>query len=173
MKTEENITLVQRHWDAELRQDLDAVFETITDDCVYYDATMGKPIQGKEAITQYHQSVWKGFPDLSWDRDRENMVVTETHVVTWMVFEGTFRGPFRGLLPTGRTCQVPGVAIYRIRGDKICEEKIYYDALTLAHQMGLLPSPDKFFGRIMNLILSLPRYCAFQLQRIVQRRRPN
>jgi len=173
MKTEENIKLVLRHWDAELRHDLPSVFETITDDCVYHDATIAKPIEGKDAIARYLQSIWRGFPDLSWNPDPKDLIATETHVVTWKVFEGTFRGPFRGLLPTGRTCQVPGVAIYRIRGDKICEEKIYYDALTLAHQMGILPRPDKLFGRIMNLILSLPRYCAFQLKGIVQRRKPN
>ena len=63
MKTEENIKLIQRHWDAELRQDLHGVFETITDDCVYYDATIAKPIQGKDAIARYLQSVWRGFPD--------------------------------------------------------------------------------------------------------------
>ena len=95
-----------------------------------------------------------------------------TYVVAWMVLEGTMRGPFRGILPTGRRGRIPTVVIYKIKGDRICEERIYYDALTLAHQIGILPSPDQFFGRLMNLILSLPRYCAFQLQRIVQRRRP-
>jgi predicted ester cyclase len=50
---------------------------------------------------------------------------------------GVLKGPAGELPGTGRRLDMPFVEIYRFRGDKIAEGRIYFDAATLLAQLGV------------------------------------
>ncbi len=50
---------------------------------------------------------------------------------------GTNLGEFYGLPPTGKAFRVPVIAVFfSFEGDRITNERIYFDAATLVNQIG-------------------------------------
>lgn len=60
-------------------------------------------------------------------------------VAIWYTAEGTQRGEFDGVLPTGRRVSWTGVDLLRIDGGKIGEARFLSDALGLLRQLGAAP----------------------------------
>ena len=58
-----------------------------------------------------------------------------THTGTLLLLDGT------ELAPTGKRVQVRGMELVRMRGDKIVVDNLYYDNLSVAVQLGLIPQP--------------------------------
>jgi predicted ester cyclase len=54
---------------------------------------------------------------------------------------GTHSGEILGIPPTGRQVQIGGIAIWRIRDDKIVEHWSQVDALGPLQQIGVVPAP--------------------------------
>jgi carboxymethylenebutenolidase len=65
------------------------------------------------------------------DRIVDEFIVQFTHTteIDWML---------PGIAPTGRTVEVPMVAIVQFRGDKLVHEHIYWDQASVLVQVGLL-----------------------------------
>jgi predicted ester cyclase len=63
-------------------------------------------------------------------------------VMTRFFAQGTHLGPFLGAAPTGRKVSYGGMDLNRIKGGKIVESWVNYDALGLLQQVGLV-SPVK------------------------------
>ena len=59
-------------------------------------------------------------------------------VVSWAV-QGTQRGRFMDVPPTGKQVTLTGINIYRLRDGKIVERWAEEDGLSLLHQLGALP----------------------------------
>jgi quercetin dioxygenase-like cupin family protein len=53
----------------------------------------------------------------------------------------THKGDFMGLPPTGKQVTFTGIAIVRIVGDKMVENWVNFDALSLMQQLGVVPMP--------------------------------
>ena len=51
-------------------------------------------------------------------------------------FQGTHRGDFMGIAPSGKNVSVVGIAIYRIADGRIAEAWVAWDALGLMQQIG-------------------------------------
>ena len=49
---------------------------------------------------------------------------------------GTNLGEFYGMPPTGKAFRVPVIAVFSFSGDRITNERIYFDAATLVNQIG-------------------------------------
>ena len=49
---------------------------------------------------------------------------------------GTNLGEFYGMPPTGRAFRVPVIAIFSFEGDRITNERVYFDVATLLVQIG-------------------------------------
>lgn len=49
---------------------------------------------------------------------------------------GTNLGEFYGLPPTGKAFRVPVIAVFFFAGDRIVNERIYFDAASLVTQIG-------------------------------------
>jgi steroid delta-isomerase-like uncharacterized protein len=61
-------------------------------------------------------------------------------------FAGTHTGPFllpdgTELPPTGKPVEIKGMELVQVRDAKIVNRHLYYDYLTVAAQLGLLPQP--------------------------------
>jgi predicted ester cyclase len=63
------------------------------------------------------------------------MVAEADRVVTRLTFEGTHRGPFRGIEPTGRRVRFGAIRIYRLSDGKVVETWAHQDALGLLQQL--------------------------------------
>ncbi len=81
----------------------------------------------------------KAFPDL---RVRVLRVVAENDmvVVQWLA-RGVNTGAGNGLPATGRSVEVGGITIFRMKDGLIAEEWNSMDTLLMLRQLGLMPSP--------------------------------
>jgi predicted ester cyclase len=62
--------------------------------------------------------------------------------VTRWSFQGTHRGEFFGVPPTGRTVTTSGIDIWRVRDGRIVENQQVVDNLGLLQQLGAVPQPE-------------------------------
>ncbi len=110
------------------------------DDGTYADFLVLGPIVGKPAIQDFFREFFAAMPDLVFETVRIMEVDENTAVGQWHV-RGTFTGgTFRGLHPTGRTIDLRGVDIMEFDSGVLRRNTIYYDGLTFARQVGLLPA---------------------------------
>jgi steroid delta-isomerase-like uncharacterized protein len=79
----------------------------------------------------------QGFPDLHFTI--QDMVVEGSRAAVRWIWQGTHRGPFAGIAPTGRPVSNEGIAIYRIEDGKIAEAWSQVDRLGVLQQIGALP----------------------------------
>ncbi|MEL0315904.1 MAG: ester cyclase, partial [Halieaceae bacterium] len=63
------------------------------------------------------------------------VVAEGDRVVTRYDSTGTHEGAFQGVAPTGRTCAIAEVSIYRIAGGKIAEQWGFPDGLSHMQQL--------------------------------------
>jgi steroid delta-isomerase-like uncharacterized protein len=136
-----NRKLLDRYVERYNAGDLDAVIDLYAD-----DAVQGMPdgiFEGKDAIHERLARELEAIPDV-------------THTVVSFVeqgdafcdewtFVGTQTGPFllpngTVLPPTGKRVEVRGMEVVRVRQDgKIVLNTLYYDNLSVAVQLGLVP----------------------------------
>jgi steroid delta-isomerase-like uncharacterized protein len=78
------------------------------------------------------------FPDVHFEVG--DLIAEGDVVVVRVTFEGTHRGEFLGIPPTGRHVRISGVELARLRDGKIVEEGWHhYDELQLLRQLGVVP----------------------------------
>ena len=90
---------------------------------------------GRLAARRHH--VPPALPD--WHSDVEQLVAEDDIVVERFTATGTHQGELFGVPGTGNTLTMPGINIFRIRGDKIVERWGRLDQLGLMRQLGLAP----------------------------------
>ncbi len=127
------------------RHDLDAAEGWWHDD-IAEDFTPIGEFHGKAALRAYFAEMFAAAPDFALEVIR--IVGDETTAVVQWRATGTFTGaPFQGILATGRAIEIRGVDVMQVRDGKVQANTIYYDGLTFARQIGLLPSegslPDR------------------------------
>jgi steroid delta-isomerase-like uncharacterized protein len=77
------------------------------------------------------------FPDASVRVSR--WVVEGDTVVTEEVLQGTHKGPFAGLPPSGRLVRIPMVHLTRVRDGRIVERVTYHDTAAIVRQLEAAP----------------------------------
>jgi steroid delta-isomerase-like uncharacterized protein len=80
-----------------------------------------------------HQTLTSAFPDLRVSVD--DMIAEDDKVVTRLTFEGTHRGSFRGMAPTGRRITFGAIRIYQLSDGKVTGSWAYQDSLGLVQQL--------------------------------------
>jgi steroid delta-isomerase-like uncharacterized protein len=139
MTTEDNKALVRRYVDALFQQKNLAVFDElcVPDFVLYNDAV---PLQGPEAVKQFHSTVFIAFPDIQMTIEH---MLAEGDTVAWRyTTHGTHQGNNMGIPPTGKQVTVTGISFVRISGGKMVEQWTYSDAVGLLRQLGVLPAPS-------------------------------
>lgn len=109
------------------------------DNVVYYDASMGKPVEGKDAAkTGVIDNFLKAVPDAVWAR-KGDLVVQDGRVSFEWEFSGTNTGDWSdGTKATGKKFTMPGASIFSVKDGKIATQSDYYDALGFYKQLGLM-----------------------------------
>ena len=78
----------------------------------------------------------EGFPDIQWTL--EEMVAEDDKVAARFTMQGTHRGTFFGVPPTGSKISVQTLNLYRLSQGQFVEEHGQPDVLALLQQIGTL-----------------------------------
>jgi steroid delta-isomerase-like uncharacterized protein len=111
------------------------------------DAVLVTPVgiaRGRPAIREFWNRVKTAYPDFALIVD---VVVEQGDIVaTEWTWSGTNTGPVvlrdgTEMAPTGKKVEHGGMELVRLRDRKIAEYHMYWDGMTIAQQLGLLPAP--------------------------------
>ena len=109
------------------------------DKVVYYDASVGKPIEGKDAAkTGVIDNFLNAVPDAKWEMKGDPVVQGDRIAFEWE-FSGTNSGAWAdGTKATGKHFAITGASVFSVKDGKIATQSDYYDALGFYKQLGLM-----------------------------------
>ncbi len=124
--------VLQAHLVAHNAGDTDGVVATFTRPRIELIAS-GRVIEGADAVRSYLDERRRSFPDQRFElivhHHSDGAVVSEH----WMT--GTHLGDLHGVEPTGRRFRARIAAIFEFDGDQLMNQRLYYDAGTIARQL--------------------------------------
>jgi len=94
---------------------------------------------GLEVVKQWFVTIANAFPDGY--TTIEDMVAEAEKVVARTTFNGTHQDEIQGIPATGKTVNMPGIAIFRLDNGKIAEGWLVNDNLRMMQQLGVIPGP--------------------------------
>ena len=125
--------VVLEHFESEVAQEFERTLETF-DKPHYEIMATNEVFDGPEAVMGYYRATRTAFPDQRHENVR--MHFAKDCVITEFDLLGTNDGVFYGLAPTGKSFRVPVCAIFFFEGDRIVNERIYFDSASLVAQIG-------------------------------------
>jgi steroid delta-isomerase-like uncharacterized protein len=135
MNAEEMQRLFERHRDAEAAHDYDAILATFVADCFLETHPLGLRSEGKAAVRTAYEGYFTAFPDLS--PEDKGHAFGEDVMVVWGTLQGTSKGDWMGVPPSGRSFTVPFANVTPFGDGLMAGESIYFDLPTLCEQAAL------------------------------------
>jgi steroid delta-isomerase-like uncharacterized protein len=138
MTTDVNKKVVQAHMDAWNKFDPNAFDELFAPGYVHHDPNQPE-VRDLQGLKQFAHAIWTAYPDFNGRIDR---VIGEGDLVAKQyTANGTHKGEFAGLPPSGNKVSFTGVTIYRFENGKIAESWWNYDVMSVMQQIGAIPAP--------------------------------
>lgn len=129
---EQRERIVREHMDSENSHDFDVTLATF-EHPRYEIVPTGDVYDGAAEVDAYYAETRAAFPD------QRNEVIDIHHADDAVIVEfwlrGTHRGPFRGVPPTARAFECRMAAFFMFDGDKLVNERVYFDAATILRQL--------------------------------------
>lgn len=116
-------------------QRVELVGELLAPDYELYFPGAPEPMN-REAFPQFIAGFPAAFPDF--EIAVETLIAEGDEVAVRFVLNGTHKGEFMGVPPTGRKVEVPGHVFYRIRDGKIVEDRPIFDRALMLEQLGVM-----------------------------------
>jgi len=113
---------------------LEAVDQIISPEFVATGPSGGTGPDGYRATVKH---LLAGFPDVQFTV--HNLVAENDHVAVYWTWDGTHRGPFAGVPPTGKRVHQEGMVLYRFESGKVAEAKVLFDRLGVFQQLSAFP----------------------------------
>lgn len=128
------VTAYLAAWNA---RDIDAAASYFADNVTFYDASVGTPVEGKDAAkTSVVASFINAVPDLKWEMLGDPIAEGNMVAFQWR-FSGTNTGAWGdGTAPANKAFSFVGASVFKIEGGKIVNQSDYYDALGFYKQLG-------------------------------------
>ncbi|MFI1888684.1 ester cyclase [Streptomyces jumonjinensis] len=136
---EKNMALLRTAYQNLRNRDLDACVELLTENFIANLPGAPGPLHGREIWKLGTQAMLEGFPDLQ--ITVEDMFGAGDKVAVRVHFRGTHQGTFQGVAATHRPVSFRSVELYRLEGDRIAEEWVAPDMITLMRQISPPPGP--------------------------------
>jgi steroid delta-isomerase-like uncharacterized protein len=96
------------------------------------------PLRGTDEIVAFFSELFQAVPDAETTVTR--VVAGETQAAVEWRMSGHFTGgPFQGVDPTGRHVEIRGLDLLEIEDGQIVGNTAYYDGMSFARQIGLMP----------------------------------
>ncbi len=139
MPSQDPGTLMQASFEALAAKDLESLSAGHHPDVVENFIVLG-PIKGKSSVRDFFAQFFTAVPDLVFEIESVMGVDENVAVGQWKM-SGTFNGgPFQGIEPTGRFIELRGIDVMEFENGLLRFNTIYYDGLSFARQVGLLPA---------------------------------
>ncbi len=90
--------------------------------------------EGTAYLKDLAKNLFAAFPDVKLTVDE--VVQDKDRLAARVTIEGTHKGEFAGIKPTGRTVKAANFAVYRLEGGKIAEVWSLTDVAALTRQLG-------------------------------------
>jgi steroid delta-isomerase-like uncharacterized protein len=130
----------QKAWNSRIPENVTAL---CTDDVSWEDPLTTQPERGHQAVAEYLRSCWRAFPDLefTWPEGPYASFDRIKLALHWHV-EGTLLGALDppGFAPTGKRFDLDGVDLLELRDGLVCKYEGFFDARSVAQQVGVLPA---------------------------------
>jgi steroid delta-isomerase-like uncharacterized protein len=131
---------VRSYFEAVANRDTDAMVAHWSEDGVD-DLVALRPLRGHGEIAAFFRELFTAVPDLETTVTR--VVAGETQAaVEWRMTGHFTGGPFQGVDPTDRRVDMRGLDLFEVEDGKIKSNTAYYDGMSFARQIGLMPPED-------------------------------
>jgi steroid delta-isomerase-like uncharacterized protein len=111
--------------------------ELVSPDAIFYVPGSPEPMRGPSGYMAIIGMMRSGFPDIQWTL--EEMVSEDERVAARFTMNGTHKGTFFGVPPTGKPIKVQASNFYKFSNGKIVEEYGQPDTFSLMQQIGAIP----------------------------------
>ena len=101
---------------------------------VVFDPGFSEPLTGLAVVKLHYVGMQSAFPDLHLEFGRTE--AAGDRIITDWTLTGTHAGPLGEIEPTGRRISISGTSVSTVRGGRIVEDRVFYDALNLYLQLG-------------------------------------
>ena len=128
------LEIIEEHFRTEVTQEFDLTLATFGGHPHYEIMPTGQVFDGDDEVMGYYRTTRTAFPDQRHDGVRHH--VADDAVISEFDLLGTNLGEFYGLPPTGKAYRVPVIAVFFFEGDRITNERVYFDAASLLTQIG-------------------------------------
>jgi steroid delta-isomerase-like uncharacterized protein len=110
----------------------------IAPDAEFDAPTHGEPLRGPDGYLELLAMLRNGFPDIHWTL--EETITEGDKVAARFRMEGTHRGDFFGIPPTGKTISVRALNFYQFADGQVVRELGQPDLLGILQQIGAAPT---------------------------------
>jgi steroid delta-isomerase-like uncharacterized protein len=128
------LEIIREHMDTEVTKEFDRTLATFNGHPRYEIMPTGQIFDGDDEVMGYYRMTRTAFPDQRHDNVRHH--ITDDTVIVEFELLGTNLGEFYGLPPTGKAFRVPIIAVFFFDGDRIVNERVYFDSASLVTQIG-------------------------------------
>jgi steroid delta-isomerase-like uncharacterized protein len=117
----------------------------------YRIPAQGLEMNAREELVAWFRGLFDAVPDLR--MEVEDVAIAgepgrERATVRWRM-TGHFSGaPYMGIEPTGRAIDLRGMDLIDVEDGRVAANNIYYDQLTFARQVGMLPAAGSLADRL-------------------------
>lgn len=141
MSVEENKALIRRIVEeVSNKGNMAVIDEHFFPDYVNHSLPPGVP-NDREGYKQMVKMNHTAFPDFH--ITIEDVIAGGDKVVLRFNWNGTHKGEFQVISPTGKHITVNAICIYRIEGGKVVEQWAQVDSMGMMQQLGVVPPPGQ------------------------------
>lgn len=149
MGAQDNAAVVQAFNDAFNARNVDAAVALCTPNAQLANVANGATFSGPDGVRQFFQSWTTAFPDGKVQNTA--VVADDQRAVVEFTGRGTQTGPLVGpemtVPATGKTAEIHFLAIAEMQQGKIAGMRLYFDAMGLLVQLGVVPAPAQVQAR--------------------------
>ncbi len=120
--------LVEEVWNSKRPQLMTEIFSE-----EFATSTPGGVLYGPQGYRKIYDTYVEAFPDCQ--IKIADILGEEDQVVIRFVFKGTHLGSLMSVKPTARKVSIPGIIIMRIQSDKIVDQQVVWDTLSMLEQL--------------------------------------
>lgn len=140
--------VARAYFEAVARRDVDGMIECWEPGGIDRLAPIG-PLRVPDEMRPAFEELFTAVPDMKFEVV-DFVSARNKAAVRWRM-RGTFcGGTFQGVDPTGARIDLEGIDMLTIENGKITHNEAYYDGLTFARQVGLMPPQDSGAERAMT-----------------------
>jgi steroid delta-isomerase-like uncharacterized protein len=138
---EDSSSIIRKLFDAFNEKDYHAIEGLAADNFELIDVASGEKYRGREGARKNAEGWLTAFPDVK--IELLNVVSSGDWAVAEAVGRGTHSGPLKtpggDVPPTGRQMELHFCSLIKVQNGKIVEGRDYYDGMTVATQLGMMP----------------------------------